>query len=291
MEVEKAPLILMSHGLGSIHEEYESLAEELVSFGFVVAGVNHTYCSTASMYLSGSPEYALADVDQHAYDDEPKIMKKYERQWSEDLRFVLTELQRLNQDQDSRLFGKLDMNRVGAIGHSFGGAASVAAAQRDERILCAADLDGLLWEIGLNAPPSKPVMLFETSLIEFKMSNYPLKPSVEFLQSGNLTLDEYHRFRRYKMRQLSALNRITEAGGVMVKYPGADHLAFSDYTLIGGVSAGKVDAQRAHFVINTYVRAFLDEHLRGTSSDLLRNPSLDFPEINVVLTEGQHPSN
>lgn len=284
--VARAPIVLMSHGLGSMPEEYESLAEELASFGYVVAGVNHTYGSTVNMYLPGFPTFALDDGPDTKLHLIAATSGKYVRDWSYDLRLTLTLLEGMDKQPDSLLFGKLDTQRVAAIGHSLGGAASIVASYLDERIDCAANLDGSLWEIGVDEAPTKPVMFFHHDMAEHDLAAvYPFVPTAKLLARLNATRSEYDLFRYFSLRQFAAEGKVASAGGVALKLANSDHGDFSDFTLIDWVNkngTGTIDPQRAHFVINTYVKAFLDEKLRDTPSVLLRETSADFPEVSLI---------
>jgi hypothetical protein len=62
--------------------------------------------------------------------------------WANDLRFVLDQIERLNRDPNSIFDHQLDLKKIGAFGHSFGGAAAILAALQDTRILAVLNLDG-----------------------------------------------------------------------------------------------------------------------------------------------------
>jgi predicted dienelactone hydrolase len=47
------PVVLFSHGLGSIGFAYTSLIEDLVSHGYVVASIEHTYTAMAVVFPNG----------------------------------------------------------------------------------------------------------------------------------------------------------------------------------------------------------------------------------------------
>jgi predicted dienelactone hydrolase len=121
----RGPLVVISHGFGSDRRFLDYLAEHLASYGFTVAALEHPGSNVA--WLNGlvggkSADSSLAEIlPPTEFIDRPQ-----------DIRFLLDELERLN--QDSALFqGKLNTDQVVLIGHSLGGytALAVAGAELD----------------------------------------------------------------------------------------------------------------------------------------------------------------
>ena len=54
----------------------------------------------------------------------------------------------MNDDEENDFYGRLDVTRVAAIGHSFGGAAVGMLSQMDPRIKCVIMLDPWMWPFG-----------------------------------------------------------------------------------------------------------------------------------------------
>ncbi|MBF2079217.1 MAG: alpha/beta fold hydrolase [Synechococcales cyanobacterium T60_A2020_003] len=113
--IEPAPGIVISHGLGSGPEAFAYLAEHLASYGFAVVVPQHIG-SDAERRQAAVQGLLSSDVNPVEYLDRPH-----------DISFVLDELERRSQT-DPALQGKLDLQNVGAIGHSFGGYAVLALA-------------------------------------------------------------------------------------------------------------------------------------------------------------------
>ena len=59
---------------------------------------------------------------------------------------MLDALADLDRDEQGRLYGRLDLTRTAAIGHSLGGAIAMQVAWLDPRIKAAIDLDGWLFD-------------------------------------------------------------------------------------------------------------------------------------------------
>lgn len=113
LPAEKTPIIIISHGLGSRPEDFVDKAQQLASYGFVVALPQHPGSDTQQVQklkagLSGS--YFLTSE----FINRPK-----------DLSYVIDELERRNQ---AEFGGRLDTQSVGVAGHSFGGYGVLAVA-------------------------------------------------------------------------------------------------------------------------------------------------------------------
>jgi dienelactone hydrolase len=137
---ERYPVVLYSHGLGATRFGSTSLLEELASRGFVVAAIHHTYGSRMTVLADGT----AAAWDESQWSSPPQI-DAHHQVWVEDARDVLTFLAELDARKGFPLAGRLDLERVGYVGHSFGGATAVATALLDKRIRAVVDLDGRMF--------------------------------------------------------------------------------------------------------------------------------------------------
>lgn len=100
------PIVVFSHGLGHSRVYFRDVAEHLASYGFAVAMPEHI----------GSNETQRHELETWLADEFFQRREFINR--PQDVTFLLDELSRLN---DSQWGGNLNMNKVGAIGHSFGG--------------------------------------------------------------------------------------------------------------------------------------------------------------------------
>jgi pimeloyl-ACP methyl ester carboxylesterase len=160
------PVVLLEHGSGSVPALYTVLGEGLASCGFVAVAANHPGESLVAVYPGGReirfhPSWPLAAPPRLRLE----AMGRYvEEVIVPDARFVLGRLGRMNRE-DPFWRGRLDLGRVGIVGHSLGGTAAAAAAREDQQILAAADLDGPafpgLSERGRPIDVGKPLLLVE----------------------------------------------------------------------------------------------------------------------------------
>ena len=148
------PVILFSPGFGGITEQYTALVEDLASHGYVVVGIDHPYVSGFTTLSNG--QMALADAGPLA---QVQTRDAALRTVVDDQRQVLDWLQAQDAPGSSNVLrGHLDFKRIGAYGHSFGGAASLHLGREDGRVRAAINMDGSLFG-DTNGPWPKPTLL------------------------------------------------------------------------------------------------------------------------------------
>ena len=130
---------------------YTTLIEDLVSHGYIVAGTIPTYYTHYNVFSNGRVVDTFKST--HANASLPF--------WTGDMIFTLNQLEKLNTDTESQFHERLDFMRVGAFGHSFGGAASVQVAKDDPRVRAVLDLDGTLVGDVVERGLLKPFLTFD----------------------------------------------------------------------------------------------------------------------------------
>ncbi|MFF2660547.1 alpha/beta hydrolase family protein [Kitasatospora sp. NPDC058032] len=253
------PLILLSPGFGMSRSTLTALGEEFAARGYAVAAVDSTY-ETSVEFPDGRIESCLACGLEGK---DPEFGAKSSRARAADLRFVLDKLTAPGHGGPVRGLS-IDASRVGAAGHSLGGAAALEAMREDPRIKAAANLDGSIW-IPAGDDTGRPALLFSAGV----------GASPEATQNWE---DNWKRFTgpRY-----------------WVEMPTAGHLSFSDeHWLVDNLglrdqlppdtyreSFGTINGNRALAATRAYLGAFFDRHLLGRPAPLLDRPSRAFPEV------------
>lgn len=278
------PVILFSHGLGGSSFEYTVLFEDLVSQGYVVAAVEHTYEANAVAFPDGRV-FPFSEEISHqmrpppgvSFDDWiPKGLAAGQERTdvkAADLRFVLDRLFQLNcaGGASSRLAGRLDLTRVAAMGHSAGGSVAVRACQLDSRIKACISLDGGGYPVGAflnehNAPsPRQPFLFVEAYRPPMRMD--PAKWNA-FLSRMDQQLRDcsggsYH---------------------VTLKPRGIVHGSFSDEPLLMAGSDARAQRTALHnlYLVETVTRAFLDKYLKDKKETLFDGPTDASREIGIA---------
>jgi len=115
------PLIVFSHGATSLNIQSVRLLEMLASHGFVVAAPNHTGDTTLDM-MQGT-QLAQEEIARHR---------------PADVGFMIDEMIERGRTADDALEGRVDAERIGVTGHSFGGFTTLVSASgiaRDEMVV------------------------------------------------------------------------------------------------------------------------------------------------------------
>ena len=137
------PLIIFSHGLGCMRTQNTAYIQELVSQGFVVAAMDHTYDANITIFPNGKKILYNSNLPEEIKLPDNKAFEIRYRQLSErtqDVIFVLNQLEK-NNDTNFLFYNKLQLDNVGIFGHSFGGATSISSAFNDHRITACFTLD------------------------------------------------------------------------------------------------------------------------------------------------------
>ncbi len=153
-----APVIVISHGLGSDSSNFQYLATHLASHGFAVVVPNHPGSDTKQLrsLLNGKANEVAKPEE---FQDRPL-----------DVKYILNQLESSNQS-DSRFKGRLNLQQVGVFGQSLGGytALALAGAKINFEQLkkdCQADVIKDTWNMSL---------LLQCGALGLKNKNYDLK--------------------------------------------------------------------------------------------------------------------
>jgi type 1 glutamine amidotransferase/dienelactone hydrolase len=118
----KYPFLVFSHGNGGVRHQNVFQLDHLASHGYVVASPDHT----GNAGVTPLPDRPLP------YDRKGRSGAAKDRPL--DVSFVITEILALGEREGSWLRGALDAERIGVLGHSFGGYAACRVAESDRRV-------------------------------------------------------------------------------------------------------------------------------------------------------------
>jgi dienelactone hydrolase len=264
------PVVLYSPGLGGNRDSGAVLVEELVSRGYVVVTIDHTYDAGQVEFPDGRVEVPALPALR------PEVLARAVAVRVVDIRFVLDQLIALNAgrnpDAEHRrlprgLRGALDMSRVGMFGFSLGGAAAAEAMAADRRIKAGVNLDGTLFGDVITAGLRRPFMLVGSE--NHTRDNDPTWAQLwAHLRGWRLNLrladSEHNSFNDFQ-----ALLPQT-----------ADQLNLPPEVVLGAI--GTIDPRRSIINQRVYLTAFFDLHLRHRDNGLLKHPSPRFPETQFM---------
>lgn len=147
--LESYPIVIISHGWLGFREIHTDFGEELASNGYIAVSIDHTYGSQAVKFEDGTVAYlkpeALPDADSTS--NFAKHANKLVRTYGEDVISMMDELENLNNTLEFK--EKLDLEKIGLLGHSTGGGGNVYAAFKDSRVKAVMGLDA--WVIPIES--------------------------------------------------------------------------------------------------------------------------------------------
>ncbi|MDR9408152.1 MAG: hypothetical protein RI573_04845 [Balneolaceae bacterium] len=276
------PVLLFSHGYNVPPATYSSFMGEIASQGYIIFAVNHPYQSVATVYPDGrkvsfdyryesknfenvweqivkfEEKFWAAGSDSAKRDIIREISDLYPnaemmRKWAEDLSFVIDELQGMNSEANNRFSGKLNLDKIGAFGHSAGGATAGQLMLTDRRVKAGINWDGAQWADMIDSTLAHPFLRIEA-----------VRDSATFAPNDLI----YHNGSDTVIYDL--------------KENGFGHSNFSDIPFLIPVQsineAGDADPYYARELINEYSLAFFDKYLRGDLNIDLRDLDEKYPE-------------
>jgi hypothetical protein len=274
--VSGSPLLIFSPGGGMVREVYSAQIEDLVSHGYVVAAITHTYDGIAAVF----PDGHVVTYDSKRWPQIPSVageLNLNQLEWhARDITFVLDELARANRAPSSPLpfAGHLQFSRIGAFGHSLGGISAAHACQIDRRIKACLNQDG--------AAAMKPFYLdargwgMDQPFMLMERAPRTVPPGDQELAAMKLTRPQADELISRLRHDKEATLRSTAQGSyrVVLDSGPTTHGDFTDLPFLGASTASEADTRaRILGVVRSWTRAFFDETLRGQKQPMFANRS------------------
>lgn len=279
----KFPVLIFSHGYYSKAYGYYALIEEIVSQGYIILNINHTYESTGSIFPNGNiklyntsydsinnnqqmaemawnatQEFKQAESDKEEFTAVENLLQDYIaaegiKRWSKDISSIIDHLE--NEDDFSFLNNHIINSKIGVFGHSHGGAAAGEVLIQDDRVKAAINIDGTQWGSMVTNSLDKPFALIS--------SDWP---------------EEQPNFNKHAFHKGSS----TDFYNIKIEYSG--HSSFMDIPLMVNLSAvneaGNIDPFKAYKATTSIVINFFDQYLKGKSTDILEIED-QFQEVSI----------
>ena len=273
---ERRPVLLMSPS-GFSPLLLSAIAEELASHGYVVVGVAHTHESAVTAFADGrrvpmNPAALAGALEpQHGAPAEGFARRAAVCDYkAADLRSVADHLARLAPNAAGLTSGHLDLDRLGAFGHSFGGNAALEWCRRDERCRAAANLDGAVWTAVGRVGLPRPALQVLADHPEFDMSGD------DAVRAGIASDAVWHDAERaLAVDGWRAVDRLARPGRT-VRIAGAGHMSFMDIPFLplrpgspvsGWSAAITIEPTRMWQITTELLRDFFDRYLCAAIDD------------------------
>ncbi|HEX8890618.1 MAG TPA: hypothetical protein VF779_15810 [Pyrinomonadaceae bacterium] len=272
-ERKKFPLLFFSHGLGEPRIIYTALSRDLASHGFIVVCIDHPY-GGITVLPDGRVIAAAMDPDAGNDEAQPRIIEA----WTKDVLFVLERMSSQAKSDPvglSRFARHIDLDRIGMLGHSLGGAAALEACRTDARFKACADLDGApfgkVTEEGLKRP----------TLI---MRSGPIYSDEDLAKRGRTREQWEEMGRQGRLMWGSLFEKSKSVPVYSIKINGAGHMSYSDAPFVMPDTINRfggriIEAGRGFEIMSHYIRAFFDKYFNNQRSDLLDGSTPVYPEV------------
>jgi hypothetical protein len=222
---------------------------------------------------------------------------------AEDASFVIDSLEEMNAGKVETIFkGKLDLEKIGVIGHSVGGAVAYNLAINDERVKAAIDLDGVVYiQPKENANDIAPFLMLASDgyHIQTVQNREPLLKRFEEMDDidQKITVDIYGSKEAYQdaynkaQQNVIGLTEVLQAKEGLYTIEGSDHMKFTDIGLFIAIPQlremigirGETDPARCLEITEAVTLAFFDQYLKGDASGLLESLSETYPELEHIV--------
>ncbi len=276
------PLVIFSHGAFGYYQSNASTYLELASHGYVVISLDHPYHSfftkdTAGKTITVNPQFMqeVMYINESTTTEQEIIELSHE--WlklrTDDMNFVLDSIKEAKQqgtqkelpkewflakdasskEEILKILAMTDMEHIGLMGHSMGGAASVTVGRTRTDVDAVIDLDGTMLGEQFG---------YQDGEYDFYDEAYP----VPLLVVNN----EPHHFEGEEVQMLY-VNRFVLANAVDAKYTyfkGSGHMNFTDLPLFSPVLAGmlgvgEVDAEECVVKMNQLILDYFNCYLKN----------------------------
>ncbi len=299
------PVLVFSHGFGSFSSQNSLLMEHLASHGYIVFSIDHPYQATwvelsdgreASFLPTGfdsaqPSEEEIADMiaalegisKAPSYEDYFQRVSDFTKEspafndgldiWVQDTSFFLDELLGGTVEAFGFLGDHMDLDRIGVFGMSYGGATAGMFCASDSRCKAGLNMDGLQYgNHDMKLEIARPFMIMNADRrLEFgEDQDSPPLP--------------------FEMNDFVYAQATGPAYSLTIS--GTKHINFGDLAYLAPMAtllgvAGPIEASRMNAIMNAYVTAFFDQHLRGSNSLTELPAKDDYPEILAFVSKGE----
>lgn len=277
------PVILFSHGAGMTMEILTSQSEDLASHGYIVVAIDHTYASVATVF----PDRIVSAKEATTDFNTPEPAEIITQIMADDSKFVIEKLGELNEGKMDTIFrGRLNLDKIGVIGHSVGGAVAYNLAINDDRVKAAIDLDGIVFitpKEGSNDMAPFLMLANDKSHVQAIQNRKNLMGNPEDMPADQTYHETYNR----AQQNIIGLAEVLKASGNLFTIEGSDHMKFIDAGLFIGVRklreligiSGKTDPAKCLEITEAVSLAFFDQHLKGETGNSLESLVTKYPAL------------
>lgn len=279
------PVLIFLEGLTGYRQMNTFQVEELVSHGYIVVGIDQPGAAATVVFPDGHQIVGLSKAQMEPLTQQsaspaetaPLLNGRAFKDgiipyFAQDVSFTLDQLAAINAaDPKTILTTKLDLQRTGIFGVSFGGIVGAEACLNDPRLKACLVMDVLMTadvvQQGLQQPSMWITRDADTMRLERQKAGGWTEQDIEQTQTT-----------------MRAVYNSLPGAGYFVQVPGMFHIDLTDLTNLSPMFpnigfSGPIGGQRAHDIINAYSAAFFDKHLNDRAAALLDGPAEHYPDV------------
>ncbi|SFA73610.1 Alpha/beta hydrolase family protein [Cohnella sp. OV330] len=287
------PVVLFSHGGGTTMEAHVAQCEDLASHGYIVVAVDHTYVASAAELQAR----VVTDRDATASFDEGDPLAAITQIMADDDSFVIGELAGMNAGKSGDLLaGKLNLQAIGVVGHSLGGAAAYNLAVSDPRIKAAVNLDGAVNIAPDASKRTAPLLMlandeFHVQAIAAReplMKKWADMPDDErqAVATAYGSQQAYEEIYERQRLAIAGLADTLKAAGNLYSIEGSAHMKMSDIGLYIGTGFrrfiginGSTSSEQCLAIVRAATLTFLDQQLKHEPDASMESVLHRYPKL------------
>lgn len=298
---EKYPVILYSPGFSCDRDSTVFIIEKLIEEGYIVITLG-SINETDFTVMPDGEVIEMLDKLKDISSDSKEVWQELRNIRKADILFLLNQLDYINRN-DEFLKGKLDTQKIGAIGFSLGSQGVFEAAADDKRIKAVALLEGCLH----NSTVLERVNDGEKSntphlLIKRHASSHELR--VEECHSWYVNMEDKEEGKKGIEEQIETACRITKTQKALYEYVDgfksfvkinhSKHMTFSDMPMLLNQEyeeclGGEISIKKAYEIINKVTVKFFNEFLNGKANEYKRfiDNENTYSELKKINADGE----
>lgn len=283
------PVLIYLTGLGGFRSASTFQIEELVSYGYIVVGIDQPGAVAMVSFpdgrqIVGWSKEEISPLTMQSIEPQPTAPTLSGKAFPEgilpyfaqDVSFTLDQLALVNTaDPNQILTGHLNLDRIGTFGISLGGENAAEACLRDARLKACLIMDVWMPADVVQSSLQQPTMFITRDAATMRL---------ERERSGGWTEKDI----ALTLDTMRAVYQNLPKDGYYLEIPSIFHINFTDAPYWSPVMSqigltGPIDGQRGFDILNAYSLAFFDRYLKGQPSPLLDGPSHQYPEVNIQI--------